>query len=337
MARAEAHEPRPELTVVLSTLGNYEILARVLDGYERQIVAPGTFEMLVVSDRAEPDPDAVDATIGERQYPVRRLTGDIPGLSANRNTGWAAARAPIVLFTDNDTIPVPRLVAEHLRWHARHPEEEVAVAGHVRWAKGMKVTPFMKWLELGIQFDFRGVRNGEASWAQLYGANGSIKRTFLQRVGGYDEQRLPYLYEDLDWAYRAREHGLRVMFNRRAVVDHLKPASVENFQDRAPQLAAAEWHFSQLHPEVEPWFHVRFADVAGRDVGGSRAARAAPVVPRAAPRAGALVWERANLYWLKQIAPYFLAEWDRLASGASASIQPSAPALRERDASSAGS
>jgi GT2 family glycosyltransferase len=252
---------------------------------------------------------------------VRRLTGRIPGLAANRNAGWAAARAPVVLFTDNDTIPVRRLVAEHLKCHGRHPEDEVAVSGRVRWAKEMKVTPFMKWLELGIQFDYRGIRGASASWAQLYGANGSIKKHFLELVGGYDEERLPYLYEDLDWAYRAHQHGLRVIFNRRAVVDHLKPASIESFQARAPQLAAAEWQFSQLHPEIEPWFHTRFARVACREVGGSKAARAARFVPRRTPGLGPLVWERANLYWLKQIAPYFLAEWERLAAAGGAQVR----------------
>jgi glycosyltransferase involved in cell wall biosynthesis len=187
---------RPSLSIVLSTLGNYPVLKKVLDGYDRQTAAPGSFELLVVADRKEPDLDAVDAAIGERSYPVRRLVGSVPGLSANRNTGWQAARAPVVLFTDNDTIPVPRLVAEHIALHERHPEDHVAVVGHVRWAKGIRVTPFMRWLDDGVQFQFGTLDGDEASWAHLYGANSSIKRSFLQRVGGYDEERLPYLYED---------------------------------------------------------------------------------------------------------------------------------------------
>jgi GT2 family glycosyltransferase len=333
--------PQPQLSIVLSTLGNYEVLGRVLDGYERQTVAPGTFELIVVSDRAEPDPEAVQATVGRRPYPVRLLSGRIPGLSANRNTGWAAARAPVVLFTDNDTIPVKRLVAEHLAWHARYPEPEVAVAGLVRWAKGMKTTPFMKWLELGIQFDFRGIsrRGGEASWAQLYGANGSVKRSFLELVGGYDEERLPYLYEDLDFAYRARRHGLRVMFNPLAVVDHFKPADIEDFQRRAPQLARAEWTFTELHPEVAPWFHLRLSEVANREVGGSKMARLARFVPRRTPWLGPMVWQRAGRYWLKQIAPAFLTEWERLAAAtpASALPAPSAAATAEPDSHPGGS
>src|SRR4051794_32686838 len=150
------------LSVVLSTLGNYEVLRQVLDGYSDQDAPPGSFELVVVADKADPHPDEVDAAIGERPYPVRRLTGNIPGLSANRNTGWRAARAPLVLFTDNDTVPVPRLVAEHLAWHERQPEQEVAVIGPVRWAKEVKTTPFMRWLDRGIQFDFGSISGEEA-------------------------------------------------------------------------------------------------------------------------------------------------------------------------------
>ena len=234
---------RPSLSVVLSTLGNYAVLEKVLDGYDRQTAPVGSFELLVVADRKEPDLDAVDAAIGERPYPVRRLVGSVAGLSANRNTGWAAASAPVVLFTDNDTIPVPRLVEEHIAWHERHPEENVAVVGHVRWAKGIEVTPFMKWLDDGVQFHFGSLEGDEASWAHLYGANSSIKRSFLERVGGYDEERLPYLYEDIDWGYRAREHGVRVLYARRAIVDHWRPMTLDVWKSRAPMLAATEWRF----------------------------------------------------------------------------------------------
>jgi GT2 family glycosyltransferase len=318
-----AHVENPALTIVL---------CRVLDGYERQTVASGTFELLVVSDIAEPDPDAVDRVIGQRPYPVRRLTGGRPGLSANRNTGWNAARAPIVLFTDNDCIPTPELVAEHLRVHERHPADEVAVTGPVRWAPGIRVSPFMKWLEMGIQFDFRFVKDGRVGWEQLYGANGSIKRSFLERVGGYDEERLPYLYEDQDWAYRASRHGLEVMFTRRALVDHYKVVTLESWAARLPQLAAAEWQFSRLHPEREPWFHSRFAYVAGREVGGRKAVRLARYVPPRTPWLGPLVWSRANLHWLKEGAPTFLAEWDRLAAGGAIRVNPGDSALAQQRA-----
>jgi hypothetical protein len=208
----------------------------------------------------------------------------------------------------------------------------------VRWANGLKVTPFMKWLDQGIQFDFRSLKGEEGSWAHLYGANCSIKRGFLERVGGYDEQRLPYLYEDIDWGYRARDHGLRVVYNRRAVVDHWRPMTVEVWQARAPMLAATEWQFCQLHPDVPPWFWRMFSDAAARPPAGSRARKLARYVPRWVPGLGPAVWNRASLQWRQQIAPQFLAAWDEAASGGGASVQPDVEALlAERSTSSGGS
>lgn len=298
----------------------------MLDGYDRQDAPPGSFEVLVVADCADPEPHSVNAAIGRRPYPVRRLTGSVPGLSANRNTGWRAARAPVVLFTDNDTVPVPRLVSEHLAWHDRFPDEEVVVVGLVRWARGLKVTPFMKWLDHGIQFDFPSIQGSEASWAHIYGANSSIKRSFLKRVGGYDEERLPYLYEDLDWGYRAREHGVRVMLNRRAVVDHWRPVNVAYYQARAPRLAVAEWRFCQLHPDFPPWFHQKFATAVEAPPQGRTAAWLARFVPPGMPRLGWMVWNRADLYWRQQIAPHFLNVWEELAAGKEPALQPAASA-----------
>jgi glycosyltransferase involved in cell wall biosynthesis len=326
----------PELSVVLSTLGNYPVLRRVLDGYDRQDVPAGTFEVIVVSDRAEPDPDAVDAAIGERSYPVRRLTGRVAGLSGNRNTGWQAAEAPIVLFTDNDTIPIRRLVREHLETHRRFPGDEVAVAGHVRWAKGLKVTPFMKWLDDGVQFNFVALKGDQGSWANLYGANSSIKRSFLERVGGYDEERFPYLYEDIDWGYRAHEHGLRVIYNRRAIVDHWRPMSVDVWKARAPMLAATEYQFCKLHPDIEPWFWRMFDEAARSGPAGKKAQRLVRWVPRWVPWLGPELWKRADMQWRQAIAPHFLEAWERAAAG-EASVQPNVDALlAERSAGPGG-
>lgn len=325
-----ASDPCPELSVVISTLGNHALLRRVLDGYERQDAPARSFEAIVVADRAEPDPAAVRAAVGERPYRVRMLCGAVPGLSANRNVGWRAARAPIVLFTDNDTIPVPALVREHLAWHRRSPAEEVAVVGLVRWARGIKVTPFMRWLEHGLQFDFHSVPGASASWAHLYGANSSIKRALLERVGGYDEERLPYGYEDLDWGYRAREHGLQVLLNRQAVVDHWRPMTIADWQARAPRLAISEWRFCELHPDIPPWFQPKFADAAAQPAGGRRSAAVLRFVPAHMPWLGPRLWSRADLYWRQQIAPYFLAAWEAAAAGNAPALEPAAAAFAER-------
>lgn len=310
----------PQLSVVLSSLGNYAVLRRVLDAYELQDAPAGSFELIVVIDKADPDLDAADEAIGDRPYPVRRLVGRAPGLSANRNTGWRDARAPVVLITDNDTIPVRSLVSEHIAWHRRFPEEEVAVAGHVRWAKELKLTPFMKWLDSGFQFDFGSVNGIEAGWGHLYGANSSIKRSLIERVGDWDEVRLPYLYDDLDWAYRASKHELRVVYNHDAIVDHYRTdATLEFWKTKMRRLAETEHEFTQKHPELDPWFHGIFSRAMARPKAKGRGIHLAGMVPRSTPWLGPYIWNSADIAWKQALAPYFLEAWEERESAESSS------------------
>jgi glycosyltransferase involved in cell wall biosynthesis len=81
------------LSVVISTLGNYAVLRRVLDGYSRQSVPPDEFEVIVVADRSDPDPDAIGEAIGTRPYEVQRLTGTIPRPTATSAGGRPAPRS----------------------------------------------------------------------------------------------------------------------------------------------------------------------------------------------------------------------------------------------------
>jgi GT2 family glycosyltransferase len=312
----------PQLSVVLSTLGNYSSLERVLDGYSRQTAPSGSFEVLVVMDAAEEHPEAVERAIGVRPFPVRRITGLVPGLSANRNAGGRAAAGHLVLFTDNDTIPVRHLVAEHLRWHERHPEAETGVLGRVRWARELKVTTFMRWLDTGIQFDFANIKGNEAGWGRFVGANVSVKRSFLERVGGFDQQHFPYGYEDTDWAYRASKLGFRLIYNRRAVVDHLRPMTLEFWQKRARRVARAEHTFSGLYPELSPWFYNIFKAEASTPHARGRGVRLAPYVPRWVPWLGPRVWKSVDKTYKQALAPYFLTSWEEAAASDSPSSKP---------------
>ena len=311
----------PQISVVIPTLGTGATLERVLDGFARQTAVASSFEVLVVVDRAA----TVEGAAATRRLLTAARPYELiappspgrPGASANRNAGWRTARAPIVLFTDDDTVPTPPLIAEHLAAHAAHPDPTIAVAGRIRWAPELRLTPFMRWLDDGLQFDHSSVEGSEASWAHLYTANASIKRALIEQVGGYDEVDLPYLYEDLDWGYRAREHGLQVVLWHSAVVDHWGATSLEDWRRRVPTLARAELAFSRKHPELAPWFYARFADAARTTAGRGRGARLARFVPRSMPLIGEAVWRRAGQHWLQELAPAFLEAWEEASSAGS--------------------
>jgi GT2 family glycosyltransferase len=295
--------------VVISTLGNYSGLRRMLDRLEVQDAEPGSFEVLVVASVAESDPAAVERAIGTRPYPVRNLT-ETPGLASNRNLGWRAADAPIVLFTDNDTLPERRLISEHSAWHRRHPEEEVGVLGHVRWARELGVTPFMLWLDRGLQLDYPNIDGMHAGWGRFYGANISVKKRMIERVGGFDAERLPYPYDDLDFGYRAHKLGFRLVYNRRAVVEHLRGMDLDFWRTKMRRLAVAERAYVRTHPRIPPYFYRRFTHAAQLPPARGRGARLLRLVPRWLPWLGRRVWTSADLYYLQALAPDFLWAWE---------------------------
>ena len=143
---------RPAISIVIPALGAGGTLPRVLEGFARQSVPATQFELIVGLDAAAAEEEPLQRLLDGCPYPARLVRGDRPGASANRNAGARAATAPLVLFCDDDTIPVPEMLAEHVAWHRNHPEPEVAVLGLVRWAPELEVTAFMRWLDRGIQF-----------------------------------------------------------------------------------------------------------------------------------------------------------------------------------------
>ena len=298
---------------MIPTLRRHGKLRRVLDRLERQS-SPASFELLVVADAAEPDPAGVDALLAGRPYPARRLVGSRPGASAARNTAIRAAAAPLVLFLDDDVMPEKQLVAEHLSWHERHPAEEVGVLGLVRWADELRVTPFMRWLERGVHFDFARIEGKEAGWGRFYTSNASVRRGMLERVGGFDEERLPFLYEDIDIAYRMHAHGFRLLFNPRAAVEHLHEMTIESVRARVPLMAASERAFCAKHPEIPPYFLTLFREAAAAPPARGRLAWLASVVPPEAPVLGPRVWGATEARFRQALAPDFLRAWEEIES-----------------------
>lgn len=313
---------QPAISVVISTLGSHETLAEVIAGYRGQAAPIDSFEVVVVADAAEPDIEAVREAIGEPPFSVRQLRGDVPGLSANRNVGWRAARAPLVLFTDNDTIPWPELISEHLRSHEVHPEEHVGVVGLVRWDPRLRVTTFMRWLDTGIQFDFANMREGDVGWGRFCGANVSLKRAFVEKVGAFDQDHFPYGYEDTDWAYRASKLRFQLHFNPDAGVDHLREMTLDFWKKRVRRVAMAERQFSAMYPETKPWFHSIFTAAARQPPARGRAARLASLVPRRARWVGPIVWQSVDARYKQELAPYFLSAWDNAESSTGLPRQP---------------
>lgn len=300
-----------DLSVVIPTYRRRDALARTLAALERQTAPPGSFEVLVIDDPVEDDSAAVAAVVraAERPFTVRQLSREARGVSAARNAGWRTARSPLVAFLGDDILLQPPALAEHLATHAREPDETVGVLGPVMWAAELRRTAFMRWLEEGIQFDFRSLPGDEATWSHFYTSNVSLKRVMLERVDGFDEERFPFLYEDLDVGYRMAAHGFRMIFNRAAVGEHLHPTRLAEWRGRMAATAKAEHTWVTIHPEHEPYFRDRFTAALEGPPGSRLAALATEAVPTDAPFLGRRLAASRDRYYTRALAPWFLDAW----------------------------
>ena len=308
------------LSVVIATLDRAPLLQRVLDRLDRQKVGNDAFEVLIGADAAEPDLDAVRATAGNRAYEVRVFQASTPGVSAARNSAWPSARSDVVLFIGDDMLPAPDLLGRHLAHHRRDPRRESGLIGHVRWARELKTTPFMRWLDDGMQFDFASIPGSQAGWWHFLAANGSLKKEMLERVGGFDES-FRFGYEEMDLAYRMHQLGFTLRYDARAEVEHLHPPTIEGWKRRMTLVARAERQFVERHPGIEPYFLPIFEAAVSKPPLRGRAIGVSRFLPRWLPRVGPRVWDSVDVWFAQQLAPSFLNAWHALEGTPSRSPQ----------------
>jgi GT2 family glycosyltransferase len=296
-----------QLSVVMPTLNRPDALPRSLEALSRQTLDPARFELVLVEDAK----NEFAPVVGERAFAVRVLRGTKPGASSARNVGWRAARAPVVLFLGDDIIGAPDLLEQHVAWHEQHQEETTGVLGHVRWARELKGTAFMRWLDRGIQFDYRTIRGIEAGAGHFYTANISLKRSMLERTGGFDEDGFPFIYEDIDLGLRVFQHGFSLLYNARATAEHLHQPRLEEWRVRMARTAPVERRWIQRYPDQRPYFHDLFADALRQPpVRGRKGRLLMGLVPRSMPVVGARIWANGDLYFRQQLGKPFMDAWN---------------------------
>ena len=223
------------VSVIIPTFNRAHVLKKTLSGYAKQSGDHQICEVLVVDDGSKDDTaSVVQEWNGNPILNVRYLRQENRGLAAARNHAIREARGDILLFGDDDIIPSNKMVAEHLAWHRNHPQANVGVVGLVNWAAEMNATPFMAWSGLyGPQFNFGYFKEAEElDFWHGYFCNTSVKASFLQENGVFNENFRQYGWEDVELSYRLCTHGYRLLYNPKAVGYHHKFESFENTRRR---------------------------------------------------------------------------------------------------------
>jgi GT2 family glycosyltransferase len=208
----------PQLSVVIATHDNLGLLRRCLDAW-RAHADGAPVELIVIEDGCtDGTPDFLreqSATDWGRRH-LRWVHADDVHELVCTNTGFALARAPLVLSWHDDMfVRAGWFLPELLRTFAAYPE-----IGLMSLSRGLTFTPVDEpvttWQDT---IDWRRVQStiGPAplNWTRIYEVDGVmrpwvVRRACIDRVGPLDEAFRPTEWDEVDLCFRIRQAGWKV-------------------------------------------------------------------------------------------------------------------------------
>ncbi len=208
----------PTFSVVVPTYNRLARLKNTLAGLEQQQFPLADFEVIVISDGST---DGTGEYLQSIRTPLnfRGLTQVNQGAAAARNLGLEQAQGEIVLFVDDDIVPTPQLIAEHMHIH-QNDDGHTVVLGPMITPPDFAMLPWVAWEQAMLEKQYNSMTSGR--WAptarQFYTGNTSLLRHHLVSHGGFDTHFRRA--EDVELAYRLAKSGLRFQFNPKAIGYH---------------------------------------------------------------------------------------------------------------------
>jgi GT2 family glycosyltransferase/peptidoglycan/xylan/chitin deacetylase (PgdA/CDA1 family) len=251
-----------ELSVVIATHNRWELLARCVEALRRQTQDAASFEVIVVddgsTDRGGDVLDRLDTPFGLRVLRQGRV-----GRAAAHNAGIQAAEGAVCLIIDDDVIPGPDLIAEHLAAH--ESGERVLGIGKLTQtpprARDWYAHAFARaWNRHCEALDGRSL-----DWTDCYGGNLSAPRSALIEVGGFSAADLA-VGQDVELAFRLCRQGWVPRYLPRAQGVHDDQKRRRELLEDSRLQGAAHVELAEREPAMLPRLLGWFGATTGREV-----------------------------------------------------------------------
>lgn len=226
-------------TIQLCTYNRAHLLERVLDACFEQTVPPSEYEVVLVNDGSTDEtPGVIERALSRAACTFTVINQPNSGLAKGRNAGIARATGERIIFIDDDVLPLPNFVEQHLRSHLNHPK--AVVRGGAINVESFDDLPPPVW----------NIRHYSGNF--FWTTNVSVPLVTIRAIGGFNESFSEYGWEDIDVGLRLRFGGVKAVFNPRALVYHWKPrprsANVEKMIRQARAQARTAVQLAQIHP-----------------------------------------------------------------------------------------
>jgi len=238
-----------KICVVMPTFNRLSTLREVLPSLRAQSLSPSDYE-IILADSESTDGTAgyVDELNAAGGAQIRHLPGSYSGRAAARNAGIAAARAPLVMFTDADIVASPDLLERHVNGHANATTRTAIVGCELQVSsladyRAQRDDP-------GLRRPLHPATRRHLSWLYFLTGNASVRRDDLAAVGGFDEDFTGYGHEDLELGYRLQKAGVELRYDPLAVNYHWHPVGYEEQKSKMELAGVSTVRFYRKHRDI---------------------------------------------------------------------------------------
>lgn len=218
---------RPAVTVVIPIFNKVELTVGCLESLANE--TPEDYEVVIVDNAST---DGTRDLLGQLEGDVTVVLNDTnEGFGPACNAGASLAKAPYVLFLNNDTVVTPGWLAPlavaldqdpllaAVQSRLLYPDGRLNSAGDLVFAD--QAWNYGKGHPSPRAPQFSGRRAPDyASGACLL-----VRKEMFDAVGGFDEIYAPAYYEDTDLSFAFRSQGWKVLYEPRSDVLHIEGAT----------------------------------------------------------------------------------------------------------------
>jgi glycosyltransferase involved in cell wall biosynthesis len=249
---------QPSVSVIIPTYNGATKIPSLLDSLLKQSFQD--FETIVVVDGSTDNTVMVLEKYRTLLRKFKVIVQPNSGRARVRNNGFRESSGGIVIFFDDDMIPMPNVVERHI-WFHQNNIHSFCTGNSVEFRdtsktdiQNYKASLNVKWTE---KYD-DGLNRIDFTNLFFTAANCSMRREDFERFGGFDERLNDA--EDYDLAYRALEAGFSLYFDKDNKAIHQDVISCASYIRRLNQYREAHEKLMRLHPERA---HKRVQPVAG--------------------------------------------------------------------------
>ena len=247
----------PTLSVIIPTHNRRASVCRTLEALASQTLSPDRFEVIVIADGCVDD---TVVTLGKLTLPYRLTILEQAGLGQGkaRNLGAEAAKGAVLVFLDDDIVPVPGALEAYERCHRVHP-------------RSLVLGPAIPVLSEEKSFFSHGLRNWwydhlraltssshRFSYRDMHSGNFSLSALLFAENGGFDPEFFRRSGEDYEFGIRLLARGVPFVVEPEASAFHHDATDLDRSLLRVRMEGRADVLMGLRHPELRNETQLRY-------------------------------------------------------------------------------